>query len=359
MEVFGRELTPEEVSTFYGVPAASVPASPAPLVAARRPFGQVTLNFADVANENGYTILRSNAAGGPFTVMGTTAAGPDDVPRPHCRREHAVLLPGGRLQPGGRVRPPRPASVTTPAPAVDPIIVYNFNENAGTRVEDISPENSDNDGTLAGDTLPEFRTTSPSPAGGSYLHFEGDGSSRAAAGAWTPTTCSTRSSAAPRRSATTSAPRRPAAPAWQSPAVTGGNPADGSDNIFWGSLDPEGRSRVQAGTGATSASTPHQHQRVVPRHTHPRRCHRRGENLRQRRPGRPRRSPAPGRCCAEFRAIGALTDVAADETTIEGYTYLNGDLDQVEIFDRVVAAAGSGPPVRHADGAVPAPPHPR
>src|SRR5436190_1608302 len=35
---------------------------------------------------------------------------------------------------------------------------------------------------------------------------------------------------------------------------------------------------------------------------------------------------------AEFSSIGATTDVNNDLTTIEGYNYFNGDLDQVEIF---------------------------
>jgi hypothetical protein len=42
---------------------------------------------------------------------------------------------------------------------------------------------------------------------------------------------------------------------------------------------------------------------------------------------------------AQFRAIGATTDLAnsPDISTVTGYNYLDGDLDQIEIFDRALS----------------------
>ena len=45
---------------------------------------------------------------------------------------------------------------------------------------------------------------------------------------------------------------------------------------------------------------------------------------------------------ANFYSVGAITDVANDLTTVQGYNYLDGDLDQVEVFDRELSAAEVG-----------------
>jgi len=42
---------------------------------------------------------------------------------------------------------------------------------------------------------------------------------------------------------------------------------------------------------------------------------------------------------ANFYSVGATTDVANDLTTVQGYNYLDGDLDQVEIYDRELTPA--------------------
>jgi hypothetical protein len=335
VEVFDRELTPQEVSSFYGAPAATVPASPAPLTATGDLATQVTLNFADVANENGYTVLRSTAAGGPFTAVGATRPGQTTFRDRSVVANTQYFYQVVAFNRAG-ASAPATASVTTPPPAVEPIIVYDFNENGGTHVEDVSPENSDVDGTLAGDIPPEFRTAGPSPAGGSYLHLEGDGFFRGTGGRvdadelLDPILGGTATLSFFIRTEQVGRPLLS-----QAPGVTGGSPDDGSDNIFWGSLDPEGRARVQAGAGAASASTPVNTNEWI-RVTHTRdavtgvlKTYVNGVLVSTAVSG-------TGQLRAEFRAIGAVTDVAADETTIQGYNYLNGDLDQVEIFDRVV-----------------------
>ena len=43
---------------------------------------------------------------------------------------------------------------------------------------------------------------------------------------------------------------------WQAPGVTGGEQASGTDDIFWGNLDTEGRARIQTGLSPISSSTP-------------------------------------------------------------------------------------------------------
>jgi hypothetical protein len=357
VEVFDRELTPQEVSSFYGAPAAVSPASPAPLTATADTATQVTLTFADVANENGYTVLRSGAAGGPFVAIGTTQPGQTTFRDRTVVANTQYFYQVVAFNRAG-ASAPAAASVTTPAPAVEPTIVYDFNENGGDHVEDVSVENSVVDGTLAGDVLPEYRTAGPSPAGGSYLHLEGDGIFKGTGGRvdadelLNPILGGTATLSYFIRTEQTGPAPLPFAP-----GVTGGNPADGSDNIFWGSLDPEGRARVQAGAGAASASTPVNTNEWV-RVTHTRdavtgvlKTYVNGALVSTADSG-------TGQLRAEFRAIGAVTDVAADETTIEGYNYLNGDLDQVEIFDRVVGPQEVARRYGIPAGAVPASPTP-
>lgn len=72
VEVFDRELTAQEVSRFHGPSAGSVPSAPTPLSATANTPTQVTLNFADVADEAGYAIYRCDA-GGAFALLTTTA----------------------------------------------------------------------------------------------------------------------------------------------------------------------------------------------------------------------------------------------------------------------------------------------
>ena len=357
LEVFDRQLSPQEVSRFYGPPAAAAPASPAPLTATADTATQVTLNFADVANEGGYSILRSTSAAGPFAEIGATAPGQTTF------RDRTVVASTQYFyqvvafnQAGASA--PATTTVITPAPLIEPVVVYTFNEAGGNRVEDTSVENSDIDGSLAGDILPEFRANAPSPGGGSYLHFEGDGLYKGtgsridADDLLNPILGGTATLSYFIRTEQVGVPNL-----WQSPGVTGSSPADGSDNIFWGNLDPEGRARVQAGPGAVSASTPVNTGQWF-RVTHTRdastgvvKTYVNGVLVSQAVSG-------IGQMRAEFRAIGATTNVAADETTIEGYNYFNGDLDQVEIFDRVVGPQEVARRYGAATGAVPATPTP-
>ena len=120
---------------------------------------------------------------------------------------------------------------------------------------------------------------------------------------------------------------------WQAPGVTGGEQAGGTDDIFWGNLDTEGRARIQTGVSPISASTPvndGQWYRVT--------------QTRNATTGRARTyvngvlvseaTTDPGVHGANFPAIGATTDLAGDRISVQGYNYLDGDLDQVEVFDR-------------------------
>ncbi len=60
--------------------------------------------------------------------------------------------------------------------AHDPVIELRFDEAEGsTTVTDSAAAGGVLTGTLAGDVTPELRTTDPSPAGGNYLHLDGNG----------------------------------------------------------------------------------------------------------------------------------------------------------------------------------------
>ena len=70
--------------------------------------------------------------------------------------------------------------------AHDPVIELRFNEPEGsTTVTDSAAAGGVLTGTLAGTVTPEIRSTDPSPAGGNYVHFDGDGRTSATADAWT------------------------------------------------------------------------------------------------------------------------------------------------------------------------------
>ena len=54
-----------------------------------------------------------------------------------------------------------------------PVLVYNFEDPPdGTTVNTTGSGADTYDGTLAGDALPTFSSTDPSPAGGQFMHFE-------------------------------------------------------------------------------------------------------------------------------------------------------------------------------------------
>ena len=337
LEIFDRELTPAEVVRFYGAPMAAVPASPGPVTAVADTPTQVTLAFTDVAGEAGYVIRRSAAAGGPFTDLAFLA--PDEttyIDRDLTQGTPYFYQVVAFNQSGESA--PAAATATTPSPSVDPVIVYDFNENAGTTAEDVSGENNDIDAVLSGDLPPQWRAADPSPAGGSYLHFEGDGLFNGTGGRvgadqlLNPILGRTATLAYYVRTEQVGA-----ADAGRSPGVTGAKQAGGADDIFWGNLDSQGRARVQAGDANPAVSMP------LPGAGWVRVVHTR--NLET---GRVRtfvnaiivseNVSDVGNQGASFRAIGATTNVAGDLTTVQGYTHLNGDLDQVEIYDRELTA---------------------
>ena len=357
VEVFNRELNPAEIIQFYGAPAAAVPATPGPVTATANSPTQVTLTFTDVTDEAGYIVRRAAAAGGPFTDVGFV--GPDQtsfIDRGLTQGTQYFYQVTAFNQAGESAI--GAANVTTPSPGLDPVIVYNFNEGGGTTVEDVSSENVDNDGTLAGDTPPEFLTENPSPAGGSYLHFSGDGVYQGTGGRvdtdelLNPILGNTGSISYYLRTTQTGN-----GTSWESPGVTGAEQAGGGSDIFWGNLTPEGGARVVADDGAQAASNPINTGEWF-RVTHTRdkttgmlRTYVNGNFVSE-------AVGTIGEMLANFRAIGATTDVAGDLTTIQGYNYLGGDLDQLEIFDRELTPQEVARRYGAAATAVPASPTP-
>ena len=187
-----RAQSPPEIIQFYGAPAAAVPASPGPVTATANSPTQVTLTFADVTNEAGYSVLPAPAAGRAvhrrrrrrrpirrafvdqgltqstqyfYQVVAFNQAGASAPATAYV--DHALARP----RPGHRLQLQR--------------------ERRHDRVEDVSPENADNDGTLAGDTPPDVPDRQPQPRRRVVPPFRrATGCSRAPAGAWTPTSCS-------------------------------------------------------------------------------------------------------------------------------------------------------------------------
>src|SRR4029079_13116546 len=102
---------------------------------------------------------------------------------------------------------------------------------------------------------------------------------------------------------------------------------------FWGNLDTEGRARIQTGVSPISASTPVNTGQWFD-----------VTQTRNAATGRARTyvngllvseaNTDPGVRGANFRAIGATTDLANDKTSIQSYNCVDADLAQVEIFDR-------------------------
>src|SRR5687767_479378 len=228
----------------------------------------------------------------------------------------------------------------------DPVIEFRFDEApAATTVTDSAAAGGVVTGTFQGDILPELLAEEPSPAGGNYIRFSGDGvfSANPAAPSsggrvelselLNPVLGDTSSLSYYIRTFQVGTDA-----AWSSPGVTGAEQAGGGSDVFWGNLNLQGQARVLAGNGAGAASTPiadslwHHVTHTRNATTGVVRTYVDGLLV----------STATGETGvkqANFRVLGATTNVAADLTTIQGYTHLNGDLDQVEVFNRELTNA--------------------
>jgi len=220
-----------------------------------------------------------------------------------------------------------------------PVLVYNFEDAAtGTTVANSGSGGAGYDGTLEGDALPTFSSTGPSPAGGQFIHlestegtpgatFQNTGGRVDSATLLNPILGGTGSVAAYMR--TTQIGN---GDAWQSPGVTGAEQAGAGDDIFWSNIDPSTRPRMRAGDGGVAVSSQSigdgaWHHVVTTRDkvTGLQRVYVDGV-LKGSATG------DLGQKGANFKAIGATTDVAANLTDVQGYNYLTGDLDKVEIY---------------------------
>jgi hypothetical protein len=225
---------------------------------------EITVTFANVANEAGYAILRSTSVNGTFLPVGT--AGPDQTSfidqglSPSTQYFYRVVA----FNRAGDSAPAT-AGATTQAPTRNPVVVYNFNEGSGETATNTGSGGAAYNGTLAGDQPPTFQTAAASPAGGAYMHFAvaAPGPQPAA-----PTFMNTggrvdsETLLNPILGATSSlgfyirTTQVGDTATWRAPGVAGAEQAGGTDDIFWGNLDRQGRARIQTGVSPISSSTP-------------------------------------------------------------------------------------------------------
>jgi hypothetical protein len=298
---------------------------------------------------------------GPFATSNVSARA-WRLRRSAARRARAC---GARPQPSRSVEPLEHRTLLT----INPVIIYDFNEGGGNRVFDSAPEGGQTDGTLVADQAPWAGDVTPqwqegdSPAGGSHLFFPnnygtpGPGGRIDADELLSPILGGSSSLGDYFRSNV--------AGQWDapfSPGLTGADAAYPSgDDVFWGNLDERGRVRLQAGnSNAATSYEPVVSDWFAPQwhHVFQTRNADTGE-VRTYVDGRlsGRAVGDTGVKGAEFRAVGATTLRQSDDS-IWGYAYLQGEIDQVETYDRPVTsrevATKYGPA---ADAAPAAPAH--
>ena len=224
---------------------------------------------------------------------------------------------------------------------VNPVIVFEFNEGSGLTTADSSAEGGIMTGDLVastgGGSLPTWGTATASPSGGSYLSFAGDGTKNGQGGrvdtnSPLSTVLGNTSSLSYWIRTTATGNNTP----WDGPAVTGAEQAGAGNDIFLGSLTADGRAKIQAGGGASSVSRPINDgnwHRVV--HTYDATS----GQVRTYVDGilHSTATTETGPKTAPFNSIGALVNRTGDLVGIDGYNHLNADLDQIEVFDRVLS----------------------
>ena len=224
----------------------------------------------------------------------------------------------------------------------EPVIEYNFDEGGGFEVYDAAAAGGQNNGFLNGDggAFPEFRSGDTPDGSAGYLRFGLEGYY------WDYSMGGRVDTLEPLHpilggSATLAFYIRTyqfgSYSPWESPGVTGAEQPGGANDIFWGNLTAEGTIRASAGTGTGAASSA----QVIYNGWH-HVVHTRDAvsgTIRTYLDGRLVASVVGdgGVKQAAFGSIGATTVHAFNSTNfVTGYHYFNGDLDQVEIYDRAL-----------------------
>ena len=250
---------------------------------------------------------------------------------------------------------------------------YPFNEGTGTTtndtvgtrhgtlMSDVDPAAGDQAtvALAAGPNAPgvSWGTVDPSPAGGAYLHFDGE----ATGAATTPTFnniggrvdisaantlaesfhnelgFNTSVSAYIRFTDITGTEYVGNNTTWQAPAITGNEQAGFGNDVFHGSILPDGKIGMQKSDGAKATSTTSLkdgswHQVVVTRDWDTGQAKVYVDGRLQN-----TTNTNAGPVSSFWDAIGALTLVAGDSTTLQGYNYMNNvDLDDVRMYNHVL-----------------------
>src|SRR3954451_8811862 len=244
---------------------------------------------------------------------------------------------------------------------------YPFNEGAGTTTADTSGAAVVRNGTLIsngseGAAAPadnlgvSWATTNPSPAGGSYLHFDGVGGADAGNPSFegnggrvdlSPNNTieeSLKNEMGRSASVTSWIRITPSGgeyigndTTWRAPAITGNEQAGAGNDNFFGSVLNDGRMSMQKGDGAAAVSTVSladgawHHVAVTKNYD--------DGTTRVYVDGRLQSSVAssPGPVSSFWDSIGAVTDVKGDGLGIDGYNYMNNtDLDDVRMYNHVL-----------------------
>ncbi|HZN66574.1 MAG TPA: PA14 domain-containing protein [Tepidisphaeraceae bacterium] len=126
---------------------------------------------------------------------------------------------------------------------------------------------------------------------------------------------------------------------WQTPAITGAEQTGAANDIFWGFLDAQGRLGARAGNGATAFTVPindgQWHRVTFTRDSGNGQIRAYTDGVQT-----GAVTSETGVKGANFRSIGALTAVDQNDLSlVQFYNHWVGELDQVEIFDRVLPAA--------------------
>ncbi|HZN64669.1 MAG TPA: PA14 domain-containing protein, partial [Tepidisphaeraceae bacterium] len=235
---------------------------------------------------------------------------------------------------------------------------YQFNEGTGDTTADAVGTNN---GTLVG-VMPDasgpgvsWRSASPSPAGGPYLHFEAeplapnvDTFSNTGGRVDVATSLETvlGGSGSVVSWIRVTPPTGPTDPigsgtVWRAPGITGNEHSGGANDVFYGWLDPAGRAGMTAGNGASALSSRSiadgsWHLLAVTRDSA-------SGAVRTYIDGvlRGSATSATGVMTGVFQSIGAIAVSATnDPFTVANYNHLNNtDLDAVRLYNHVLTPA--------------------
>jgi hypothetical protein len=128
LQIFDRALSPQEVAQRYGTAATTAPTTPGPVtVTSSTPF-TATLGFANVANEQGYQVLRSaTGAAGSFVDVGVVPADSTSFTDTGLSRSTPYFYQVVAFNAAGNSAPAT-VNFTTPAGGPGSVNAYYYND---------------------------------------------------------------------------------------------------------------------------------------------------------------------------------------------------------------------------------------